>query len=105
MPTAAGVVRTERAEIYISRFVGHLAKLAGRGPIAHLGGHRPQASVKDGEAVISLAGATLNLRSEPGQLSVSAEAADQAGLEKAMARFERRVESIGSREGLRVEWF
>lgn len=93
MPTLEAHVSTPRA----ARYLGQLASHLGHGP----GGLKVLSSTPD-ELVVDLGDATWSIRATPDELFLLLEAADN--LEAQSARVAQRIEQLGRRDALHVEW-
>lgn len=82
----------------------HMPRLGSHGG----GGHTPPEIQKvewsDTHGIISVGWGTCTLRAVPGRLIVLVEAADEAGLQRLKSLIAHRLETIGSRDHLKVTW-
>jgi hypothetical protein len=95
MPVMEAYVATERAARYVEQLSSHFA---------HQPGGMRLLDQQPGELLIDLGPATWQIVAEPDRLVLRVEAADAGRLREASAHVAERVEQIGRRDGLRVEW-
>ena len=91
MPTSVGRVVTETPERYAKQLCDHL-------------GRRSVVEFADGNGRIVLTAGVLVLRSEPGLLTLSAEAKTDDDLAAVQDVAARHLERFGRRTELQVEW-
>jgi hypothetical protein len=111
MPASTARIETTRANRYQTQLVEHLSHLSqgmhhhGRG--GDHGGGPPQilsVTRADDHAVITFAWGTCALQATDTALVVRLEVRDVADLGQAEALIAHRIQTIGSREQLTVEW-
>jgi hypothetical protein len=95
MAVLEGYVGTERAGRYVEQLSRHFA---------HQPGGMRLLAEAPGELVIDLGEATWRIVAEPDRLVLTVEAADAGRLREVSAHVAERVEQIGRRDGLRVQW-
>ena len=111
MLTAEAVVQTEHPERYLARFGAHAAKMRqhlGSRLRAHGSGQAPP-EMQHAEWSATRGTARLNwgewtMQATPGALTLRAEAADQASLQRIQDMLTTRLEKFGRREHLIVTW-
>jgi hypothetical protein len=95
MPVREAYVDTARAARYVEQLSSHFA---------HQPGGMRLLAEKPGELLIDLGPATWRIVAEPDRLVLRVECADAGQLGEVSAHVAERVEQIGRRDGLRVEW-
>jgi hypothetical protein len=88
-------VATSRAARYVEQLGSHFGHEPGGMTVLASG---------PGELVIDLGGATWSLRAAEDELVLRVEADDAGVLDAMSARVAGRIEQIGRRDGLRVQW-
>ena len=111
MLTAEAVIQTEHPERYLARLGTHAAKMRqhlGSRLRAHGSGQTPpemqhaEWSATSGTVRLNWGGWTM--QATPGTLTLRAEAADQASLQRIQDMLTTRLEKFGRREHLTVTW-
>ena len=111
MLTAEAVIQTGHPERYLARLGSHAAKMRqhpGGRRRAHGSGQTPlemqhaEWSATRGTVRLNWGGWTM--RATPGTLTLRAEAADQASLQRIQDMLTTRLEKFGRREHLSVTW-
>jgi hypothetical protein len=97
MLIAEASVATERSRRYLVQLCRHVALVARINPRMH-------AEWSDDRGVISFGSSRCTLRSEPGVLTLRAEAPDEASLRQLEQRVADRLARIGRRNRLTVTW-
>jgi hypothetical protein len=95
MTTSEALVATGRADRYLEQFASHFAHQPG-GIQAQLDG--------DGRLVIDFGGATCSMEATIDGLVLHAEAAGTEELGQLQRRLADRIEQIGRRDGIAVQW-
>ncbi|MEU4604594.1 DUF2218 domain-containing protein [Kribbella sp. NPDC023972] len=95
MPVLEAYVGTARAARYVEQLSSHFA---------HQPGGMRLLAEAPGELLIDLGPATWRIVAEQDRLVLRVEAADAGQLREVSDRVAERVEQIGRRDGLRVEW-
>lgn len=111
MPTAEALVRTDRPDRYVAQLCQHAGKMGSHlrhRPQAHGGGEAPpeiqHAECTGTDGVVVLNWGKWTMRAAPGCLTVRAEAADQESLRRIQEFVTARLEKIGRRDHLTVNW-
>ena len=99
MHAAEGHVATERASRYLVQLCEHIHLVTQANPQMPA-----RAEWSDDRATISLGPGRCVLRAEPSGLSLRAEAPDTDTLDQLKHRVAGRLEQIGRRDGLTVQW-
>ncbi|MEU4198169.1 DUF2218 domain-containing protein [Kribbella sp. NPDC026611] len=95
MPVLEAHVSTGRADRYLGQLSSHL----GHGP----GGLTVVSSAAD-NLVVDLGQATWTIRATPAELVLRLEAGDSDTLAEQAARVAQRIETLGRRDALKVDW-
>lgn len=95
MPASETFVATDRAARYVEQLTSHFA---------HEPGGMRAGSEGEGHLAIDLGVGICSLWAEPAGLRLRAEASDRDGLDRIKQRFGARLEQIGHRDGLEVNW-
>ncbi|MGW6279446.1 DUF2218 domain-containing protein [Kribbella sp. NPDC055071] len=95
MPTVEAHVRTTRAARYVSQLARHFT---------HQPGGMTVLSSTPDELLIDLGGATWTLRATQDSLVLRVQADDPTHLSAMSRRVGDRIEQLGHRDGLRVNW-
>lgn len=95
MPTAEAFVSTDRANRYLNQLSKHLT----HGP----GGIRARADA-DGSLLIDFGDATCSVSPTPAGLKLEAKSSAPDSLAELQRRLGRRIEQIGHRDSLAVQW-
>ena len=111
MPTGEARIETERPSRYLVQLCRHASKLGGHrrhGPRTHAGGDPipfvRQVEWSDTYGVVRLGDCTITMRAGPGVLAITAEAADEADLQRVQGLIAGRLEMFGRRDDLQVIW-
>lgn len=112
MLTAEAVVRTNQAHRHLAQLCRHADKMRDLSGSAtahmHGSGHRSPEIVSvecaDGEGVLKFQAGRCVVRATGDTLTLRVEAADEHTLRRIQDSIGRRVETIASREGLKVSW-
>lgn len=114
MPTAEAHLATERASRYLVQLCRHLGQmtlmshLAHRLPAGHGGGRTPPAvqdvDHTDTHAGISFADGRWTLDATADTLTLRVDADNDEALRRLQDAIATRIEKIGRRDGLRVDW-
>jgi hypothetical protein len=110
MPTAEAIIHTRHPDRYLARLGRHASKMGqqlGHRPRPHNG--QPPPEVRHAEwsgthGTVSLDWGQWTMRVTPGTLTLRAEAADEASLHRIQDMLTTRLEKIGRREHLTVNW-
>lgn len=117
MPAAQATITTGNAASYLTRLCTHAGKMGTAAQRMRIR-HRPRAHAQGGgappqvqhieqtpdEATITLDCGRWTLRAQPGQLTIRAEAPDQANLQRIQDLLTRRVRTLAHREQLTITW-
>jgi hypothetical protein len=95
MPVMEGYVDTVRAARYVEQLSNHFA---------HQPGGMRLLEQKPGELLIDLGPATWRIVAEPDRLVLTVECPDTGQLAEVSAHLAERIEQIGRRDGLHVQW-
>jgi hypothetical protein len=110
MPTSEARVETDRASRYLvqlCRHAGWMSRLPGHRPRAHGGGAAPRVrhvESSDTHGVVSLDGGGFTVHAGQDALLMRVEAADEDSLRRIQDLLAGRVEKIGRRDRLAVDW-
>lgn len=107
MPAAQTYIRTDRASRYLAQLCEHLDHL-GRNPPRHAGaGHGPQmqrVESTERHGVIEFPFGSCELAAADDGLTIRLTADDADGMQHLQEMFKVRLETIGRRDGLVVDW-
>jgi hypothetical protein len=95
MTTSEALVATGRADRYLEQFAKHF--------VHQPGGIQAQLD-EDGRLVIDFGGATCSMEATADSLVLHAEAAGMEELVQLQRRLADRIEQIGRRDGIAVQW-
>lgn len=110
MPALQAVIRTQRASRYLDQLCRHLdqmRRMRHRPATAHHGQAPPpvqDVSWSDTSGVIRFSHGTCTLLADPAALTLRIDAADEDNLRHLRESITRRVETIGGRERLTLDW-
>jgi hypothetical protein len=114
MLTAEADIRTEHAARYLARLCGHAGKMGTAGQRL---GHRPPSHARGGTppevlqvdcsgtaGTVRLNWGRWTMQASPGLLALRAEATDEENLRRIQGMLAARLQKLGRREGLTVNW-
>ena len=114
MPAAQATIATGHGAAYLTRLAAHASKMSAatrripHRPCAHAsGGGPPQVEHIEhtpDQATITLDCGQWTLRAQPGQLTIHAEAPDQASLQRIQDLLTNRLRTLAHREQLAITW-
>ncbi len=111
MLTANAVVPTDGANRHLTQLCRHAAKMRESRHLqmgSHDSGHMPpkmqRVECTDTQAIFTVEGGRCVIEATHVALTLRVEAADQNSLRRIQELVAHRVETIGSREGLKVSW-
>jgi hypothetical protein len=108
MDSAEARIVTDRADRYLTQVCEHLAAI-GQNALAQGGhdaspDHAPRVEWSDSHAVVHIGDAQFTLDVTADALLIRVEAPDPAGLEGLKQLLTQRIQTIGRRDGLAVNW-
>ena len=111
MPTAEARVQTEHPDRYLVRLCQHASKMGGHlshRPRAHGSGGAPpgirNAEWSGTDGIVTLNWGQWTMHAAPGTLTLRAQAADQENLRRIQDFITARLEKMGRRDHLTVNW-
>ncbi|MFF3462621.1 DUF2218 domain-containing protein [Streptomyces sp. NPDC001984] len=111
MPTAEARVRTDRASRYLTqlcRHLGQMGRMRHRSPVGHGGGEMPpeirHVEYSDTDGIIRFAEGRCTLQARSDTLTLRVEADDEDTLQRLQDGIAGRIEKIGRRDRLKVNW-
>jgi hypothetical protein len=111
MPNAEAHVETDRASRYLVQLCRHAGQMGQHlryRPLAHHGGRVPpevqHVEWSDSHGIISFGRGRCTIQATPDALTLRVEAADEETLQRLQEGVAHRLETIGRRDNLKVNW-
>jgi hypothetical protein len=110
MLTAEAHVETGRAGRYLDQLCRHVSRMGrhgGHAPPSRSGHAAPEVQHvewSDSDGVITTGWGRCTVQATPGALTLRVEATDEEALQRLQDRVAHRLETIGRRDGLKVNW-
>jgi hypothetical protein len=108
MYTAETRVTTDRATRYLAQLCEHLTAIGQAAPDHANGhpraGHAPRVERSADHGLVQIGRAQFTIDAAPGVLTLRAEAPDQAELDRVKRMLADRIQTIGRRDNLTIDW-